>query len=91
MLGFILVLLVVGFVAGFLARLLLPGDNSMSLGATWLLGVVGSFVGGFLGYVIFREDGDDGAFQVSGIIGSVIGAVIALAVYKASKGRSVTS
>ncbi len=83
MLGFILYLLVVGIVAGFLARLLVPGPDPMSVGATIVLGIVGSFIGGFLGYVLTHHDAKDGAFQASGIIGSVIGAVIALLVYRA--------
>ena len=87
MLWFIIVLLVVGLLAGALARLLVPGPDPMSLGATWLLGVLGSFLGGFLGYVIFGRDIDDGAVQVSGIIGSVIGAVILLLVYRAVSRR----
>jgi uncharacterized membrane protein YeaQ/YmgE (transglycosylase-associated protein family) len=48
-----------------------------------LLGVVGSFIGGFLGYVLFGKDLDEGALQASGIIGSIIGAVIALLIYRA--------
>ena len=82
MLWFIIVLLVVGFLAGALARLLVPGPDPMSLGGTWLLGVVGSFVGGFLGYVLFGADLEDGAVQVGGVIGSVVGAVIVLLVYR---------
>ena len=83
MLWFMIVLLVVGLLAGALARLLVPGPDPMSLGATWLLGVLGSF----LGYVIFGRDVDDGAVQVSGLIGSVIGAVILLLVYRAVSRR----
>lgn len=82
MLWFIIVLLVVGFLAGALARLLVPGPDPMSLAGTWLLGVVGSFVGGFLGYVLFGADLEDGAVQVGGVIGSVVGAVIVLLVYR---------
>jgi uncharacterized membrane protein YeaQ/YmgE (transglycosylase-associated protein family) len=59
----------------------------MSLGGTWLLGVVGSFVGGFLGYLLFGADLDDGAVQVSGVIGSVLGAVIVLLVYRTFSNR----
>jgi uncharacterized membrane protein YeaQ/YmgE (transglycosylase-associated protein family) len=89
MLWFIIVLLIVGVIAGALARLLVPGPDPMSLGMTWLLGVVGSFVGGFLGYVLFGSDIDDGAVQVSGFLGSVLGAVIVLLVYRAtSSGHS---
>lgn len=87
MLWFIIVLLVVGFIAGALARLLVPGPDPMSLAATWLLGVLGSFAGGFLGYLLFGADIDDGAVQVSGIIGSVLGAIILLLIYRAVSDR----
>jgi uncharacterized membrane protein YeaQ/YmgE (transglycosylase-associated protein family) len=86
-LWFIIVLLVVGFIAGALARLLVPGPDPMSLGATWLLGVLGSFAGGFLGYLLFGHDRDDGAIQVSGVIGSIVGAVILLLIYRAVSSR----
>ncbi|MDQ3313006.1 MAG: GlsB/YeaQ/YmgE family stress response membrane protein [Actinomycetota bacterium] len=87
MLWFIVVLLFVGFIAGALARLLVPGPDPMSLAGTWLLGVLGSFAGGFLGYVLFDNDTEDGVIQVSGIIGSVLGAVILLLVYRAVSSR----
>ncbi|NND74963.1 MAG: GlsB/YeaQ/YmgE family stress response membrane protein [Ilumatobacter sp.] len=87
MLWFLIVLLFVGVIAGALARLLVPGPDPMGLAGTWLLGVVGSFVGGFLGYVLFGSDIEDGAVQVSGLIGSVLGAVVVLLVYNAVTGR----
>lgn len=82
MLWSILVLLVVGLIAGLLARAIVPGNDSMSLIATTALGVIGSFVGGFLGYVLFGYDFSEGALQPSGIIGSIIGAIVALIVYR---------
>jgi uncharacterized membrane protein YeaQ/YmgE (transglycosylase-associated protein family) len=85
-LWFIIVLLLVGLVAGFIARALVPGRDPMGVGATIVLGVVGSFIGGFLGYVIFHKDAAQGALQPAGIIGSIIGAVIALLVYRAMNG-----
>ena len=88
MLGFLLYLLLIGIIAGFLARLLVPGRDPMSLGATLVLGIVGSFIGGFLGWAIFGTDLDDGALQASGVLGSVIGAVIALLIYRAVTRRS---
>jgi uncharacterized membrane protein YeaQ/YmgE (transglycosylase-associated protein family) len=88
MIGFLLYLLVIGIVAGFLARLLVPGRDSMGIGATILLGIVGSLIGGFLGWALFGKDLADGALQASGIIGSVLGAVIALLVYRAMSHRS---
>lgn len=84
MLGFIVFLLVIGLIAGFAARLLVPGRDPMSVGATLLLGIIGSFIGGFLGWAIFGKDFEDGALQASGIIGSIVGAVLALLVYRAT-------
>jgi uncharacterized membrane protein YeaQ/YmgE (transglycosylase-associated protein family) len=83
MLTFILYLIVVGIVAGYLARLLVPGRDPMSFVQTALLGIAGSFIGGFLGYVLFGEDFNDGALQPAGFIGSIIGAIIALLIYRA--------
>ena len=82
MLGTLIVLLVVGLIAGFVARALVPGRDPMGIGATLLLGIVGSFVGGLLGYLIFGHDLEDGAFQASGLFGSIVGAVLALLVYR---------
>jgi uncharacterized membrane protein YeaQ/YmgE (transglycosylase-associated protein family) len=90
MLGFIVFLLIVGIVAGFLARLLVPGPDPMSVGGTLALGVIGSFVGGFLGWAIFGKDFSEGALQASGLIGSVIGAVLALLIYRSTSHRRST-
>ena len=82
MIGFLLSMLIIGIIAGFLARLLVPGRDPMGFWATVLLGVIGSFVGGFLGYLIFGHDLDEGALQPAGIIGSVIGAIIVLLIWR---------
>lgn len=87
MLWFILVLFVLGLVFGAIARLLVPGPDPMGIGATWLLGVVGSLAGGFLGYVLFGIDIEDGAIQAAGVIGSIIGSVVVLLVYNAVSDR----
>lgn len=83
MFWFIISLIVIGIIAGYLARLLVPGRDPMSFVGTMVLGIIGSFVGGFLGWAIFGTDLDEGALQPSGIIGSVIGAVIVLLIYNA--------
>jgi uncharacterized membrane protein YeaQ/YmgE (transglycosylase-associated protein family) len=87
MLGLIIYLLIVGTISGYVARLLVPGPDPMGFAATLLLGIVGSFAGGFLGYVIFDEDLDQGALQVSGILGSIIGAIVVLLLWRATFGR----
>ncbi|HKA85023.1 MAG TPA: GlsB/YeaQ/YmgE family stress response membrane protein [Acidimicrobiales bacterium] len=87
MLGFIIWMLIVGAIAGYVARLLVPGRDPMGVLATIGLGIAGSFVGGFLGYLLFDKDLNEGALQVSGVIGSIIGAVIALLIYNAVTSR----
>jgi uncharacterized membrane protein YeaQ/YmgE (transglycosylase-associated protein family) len=62
----------------------------MSVGATIVLGILGSFVGGFLGWALFGKDFDEGALQPSGIIGSVVGAILLLLAYRAVTGRNRT-
>jgi uncharacterized membrane protein YeaQ/YmgE (transglycosylase-associated protein family) len=86
-LGFLIYLFVIGVIAGYLARLLVPGRDPMGFFGTVPLGVVGSFFGGFLGYALFGEDLNQGAIQASGIFGSIVGAVIALLIYRATSGR----
>ena len=88
MLGFVLYLIVIGAIAGFIARAVVPGPDPMGVLGTIVLGIVGSFVGGFLGFVLFNEDFDDGALQASGVIGSIIGAILALLVYRMVTSRS---
>jgi uncharacterized membrane protein YeaQ/YmgE (transglycosylase-associated protein family) len=86
MLTFLLVMIIVGLVAGFIARAVVPGPDPMGVIGTILLGVVGSFIGGFLGYVLFGKDITEGAIQPSGLLGSIIGAIIALLIYRATLG-----
>lgn len=81
MLGLIVSLIVVGLLAGAVARLLIPGRQDIGILMTIVVGIIGSFVGGFLGYLIFHKDAQDGFLQPSGIIGSIIGAVIVLLIY----------
>lgn len=74
----LILFLVFGLVVGFIARAVMPGAQRMGMMATMLLGVVGSFIGGFIGALLTDSRVLD--FNTAGLIGSIIGALIALAV-----------
>ena len=86
MIGFIIGLIILGLIAGAIARLLVPGRDAMGIGGTIVLGIVGSFVGGFLWRALFVPGDQDGVTP-AGWIGSIIGAVIVLLVWRAIEGR----
>lgn len=71
--GVIIGWIVFGLVVGLIARFLVPGRDPMGWLGTILLGVAGSFVGGFLTQLIW---GLDGEFQPASWIGSIIGGII---------------
>lgn len=72
----IILFIVFGLVVGLLARAVMPGNQSMGWGMTALLGIVGSFVGGFLVSLVTRNNVAD--FNTAGVIGSVVGALLVL-------------
>ena len=89
MLGLIVSLVIIGLIAGAIARLVIPGKQDLSILGTIVLGIIGSFLGGFLGYLIFHKDAGSGFLQPAGIIGSVIGSIIVLLVYvRVGRGHS---
>lgn len=77
---------VVGFVVGLLARAVLPGTQNLGIILTAVLGVVGSYVAGFIGQAL----GWYGAGQGAGFIGSVVGAIIVLFVYSKVAGAALS-
>jgi uncharacterized membrane protein YeaQ/YmgE (transglycosylase-associated protein family) len=74
----ILWMLIIGLIAGALAKLIMPGKDPGGVIVTMLLGIAGSVVAGFLGRAIGHYQTGDRP----GIIGSIIGAVIILGVYR---------
>jgi uncharacterized membrane protein YeaQ/YmgE (transglycosylase-associated protein family) len=87
MLGTIIGLIIVGLVAGYLARAIVPGRQKMTIGQTLLLGIVGSFVGGFLGRLLLGHG--DSLIQPSSWLGSIIGSVLVLFGYLQLQRRRV--
>lgn len=77
--------IVCGFLAGLIARAIMPGRQAMGFIGTTLLGIAGSFAGGFLASILFH--GDWRFIQTSSFIGSVIGALVLLAVSSALSGK----
>lgn len=88
--AFIVVLIVIGLIVGLIARLLVPGRDNIGILGTILLGIVGSFVGGFLQRLVEGHTLEVHHFQTSGIIGSIIGAIVVLLILRVTgleKGR----
>ncbi len=81
----LLVFLVFGFIVGLLARALMPGKQRMGCLLTTGLGVIGSFVGGALGS--FISGGPLLEIRTTGFIGSVLGAIVVLAVFGMLRSR----
>ena len=73
----IIAFLVIGLLAGLIARALMPGNQSMGLLATTLLGIAGSFVGGFVA-TLFNTNGHAWDLHPTGLIFSVLGAMLVL-------------
>jgi uncharacterized membrane protein YeaQ/YmgE (transglycosylase-associated protein family) len=78
MVVFIIVLLIVGLIVGAIARLLMPGRDSIGIFGTIVLGIVGSFVGGFLQNLVEYHKLSVHSFHPVGLIGSIIGAWVLL-------------
>ena len=73
--------IILGLVAGFIARALVPGRDPMGFLATIALGLVGALVGWFL-FTQLLGIGDDDMFDLGGLLGAIIGSVIALLVWR---------
>lgn len=81
----ILLFVVFGLIVGLLARALMPGRQSMGWLWTALLGIAGSLLGGFIASAL--SDNQPTRFHAVGLIGSVLGALLLLAIARAVSGR----
>jgi uncharacterized membrane protein YeaQ/YmgE (transglycosylase-associated protein family) len=87
MVTFIILLLIIGFIAGAIARLLVPGPDPIGVVGTIALGILGSFVGGFLENLVEFHTVSVHQFHPTGIIGSIIGAVVLLLLLRIAGGE----
>ena len=86
MIGNLIAAIIIGIIAGYLGRALLPGDDSMGFLATVLVGIVGALVGWVL-FAYVLGIGDNDKFDLGGIVGSILGTMVVLLILRAV-GRS---
>ena len=77
--------LIVGLIVGALARFIMPGKDPMGLIATMILGVIGALVGGLVAGLLWRSDG---SFSPGGLLLSLLGAVLVLAIWRMIRART---
>ncbi|MFG2834310.1 GlsB/YeaQ/YmgE family stress response membrane protein [Streptomyces zaomyceticus] len=80
--------ILIGLLAGFIAKALLPGKDPGGIIITMLIGIAGGLLGGWLGKVIFGVDSIDGFFDLSTWIAAIVGSVILLTVYRLLTGNT---
>jgi uncharacterized membrane protein YeaQ/YmgE (transglycosylase-associated protein family) len=73
--------IILGIFAGFIARALMPGKDPMGFFATILLGLAGALVGFFI-FTELLGIGDTAMFDLGGLVGAIIGAMILLGLYR---------
>ena len=90
MIGELIAAIIIGIVAGYLGRALLPGKDSMGFVGTVLVGIVGALVGWAL-FTYVLGIGDKDKFDLGGVLGAIIGTMIVLAILRAVRGRGTGS
>jgi uncharacterized membrane protein YeaQ/YmgE (transglycosylase-associated protein family) len=80
--------IVLGLIAGAIAKAIMPGDDPGGLVVTMIIGVVGALLAGFLAAALFDADPLDEFFDISTWLTAIIGALVVLFVYKQVAGRS---
>ena len=83
----IIAFIILGLLAGIIAKALLPGDDPGGFIITTIIGIVGALLGGFLAAAIFGGDPLDAFFDISTWITAIIGSIILLLIYRAVTGR----
>jgi uncharacterized membrane protein YeaQ/YmgE (transglycosylase-associated protein family) len=90
----LIIWLILGFLAGYLAKLIMPGPDGGGVILTTILGIVGAVVGGFLGSLLgfpMVSSFDNIGGSIPSFLFAILGAIVVLAVYRLITGRSVTN
>ncbi|MFD3663694.1 GlsB/YeaQ/YmgE family stress response membrane protein [Streptomyces sp. NPDC058659] len=74
--------IILGLLAGIIAKMLMPGRDPGGFIITTIIGIVGAVLGGWLGKVIFGVDSVDGFFELSTWIAAIVGSLILLGLYR---------
>ncbi|MEU2181180.1 GlsB/YeaQ/YmgE family stress response membrane protein [Streptomyces thermolilacinus] len=74
--------ILIGLLAGLIAKALMPGRDPGGIIVTMLIGIAGALLGGWLGKVIFGVDSVDGFFELSTWVAAIVGSLILLGVYR---------
>ncbi|MGH2960765.1 MAG: GlsB/YeaQ/YmgE family stress response membrane protein [Solirubrobacterales bacterium] len=77
---------IIGIITGYLARLLLPGKQSLGFVATAIVGIAGAALG-YLVFTVLLGIGDEAAFDLGSLPGAVVGAIALLLAYERLRGR----
>jgi uncharacterized membrane protein YeaQ/YmgE (transglycosylase-associated protein family) len=88
----LIIWIILGFLAGYLAKAIMPGPDGGGFILTTILGIVGAVVGGFIGSLVgfpMVSSFDNIGGSIPSFIFSIIGAIVVLAVYRLATGRSV--
>jgi uncharacterized membrane protein YeaQ/YmgE (transglycosylase-associated protein family) len=86
--------IILGLLAGFIAKAILPGDDPGGVIITTLIGVAGAFIGGFIAKALGFGDPIDEFFDFSTWLGAIIGSIVLLLIYRAlvgARGRGRTA
>jgi len=79
--------IVLGLLAGTIAKAILPGNDPGGIIVTMIIGIFGALLGGFLGQVLFGVDTLDEFFDISTWLTAIVGAIILLLLYRVFVGR----
>jgi uncharacterized membrane protein YeaQ/YmgE (transglycosylase-associated protein family) len=87
----IIAFIILGLIAGAIAKAILPGDDPGGIIVTTIIGIVGALLGGFVAAALFGADPLDEFFDISSWLTAIVGSIVLLLIYRAVVGRRGTA